>query len=190
MHSSNLANALLKEDTIKKMGNVAQKLAGTFKNIAPMLGPGLGIASVLLGSVPALASPSPQDILRKVNEGFQKLTNDVNNRLEKMKEYVDYKVLKQEKRLMTNDYKELYRFWTNCVNEHTKEKVNRCQRYAAKHMHAKQPTFTAFQSQYENQQSLTSGNDVKRLEISLIVSKQYVTLRLLWQQIMVKNECY
>ena len=104
-----------------------------------------------------------------------------------MKDYVDYKVLNLEKRLMSNDFKELYRLWTFCVEKPTNDEVNRCQRNAAHHSRAKEPTFMAFQSIFQKGQSISNVNDIKRLEVSLIVFSQYATLRFLILQTLINT---
>ena len=69
MHSSNLAKGLLDKKSLKTVGNVAGKLIKSFKSVAPVLGPTLGVVSSLLGFIPGLSGPkgpSPQDILNEV----------------------------------------------------------------------------------------------------------------------------
>ena len=68
MHSIKLADTMLKDDNVKKFGKIAGKLARSFKSIAPMLGPTLGIVSSIMGFIPGLNGPSPQDILNKVSK--------------------------------------------------------------------------------------------------------------------------
>ena len=178
--SVSIANGLLTDQTVKEMKKVGKKLAKAFKNVAPVLGPALGIVSALLGFIPGLSSPSPEDILNKVNQGFKKLTDDVNDRLEKMKEYIDYSILTHEKQIMGNEYKELYRRLTICISKPHKLEVNRCVRDAADAIYSKQPKFMPFIDNYfAKKKFVRNPKDTKKLEVSLLVFTQYATLRFL-----------
>ena len=47
--------------------------------------------------------PTPADILRATNKAIAKLTDEVNNRMDGMKGYVDEKVITFEKHLLTRN---------------------------------------------------------------------------------------
>merc|ERR1719427_2053558 len=107
------------------------KLASGFAKIAPALGPCLGIFGVVLGGLADFTKPKPEDILKATNVAIAKLTEEVNNRLEEMKGYVDGKVIDLEKGLIDKEYKSLFILWANCIKEPTADDVNECQRDAA-----------------------------------------------------------
>ena len=77
----------------------------TLAKIAPKLGAAVGIFSIGLGIVQAFLDPTPQDILDKANEAIAKLTDEVNDRLDEMKGYVDQKTINLEKDLIGREYK-------------------------------------------------------------------------------------
>ena len=85
---------------------------------------------------------------------------------------------------MTNDFKELSRLWTYCIEYPTNQTVIDCEIRAAHRLRAKEPTFMAFQSSFQKGQSV---NDVKRMEVSLFIFAQYATLRFLVLQTLINT---
>ncbi|XP_066919590.1 uncharacterized protein [Clytia hemisphaerica] len=116
-----------------------------------------------------------QDILDKANEAIEKLTDEVNHRLDEMKGYVDQKTINLEKDLAGREYKSLFKMWGNCLKETTKEKVDECQEDATKDIMAARPKFALFSSKVYANQKL-STYDVKRLEAALVTFRDYVVL--------------
>eukprot|EP00794_Sanderia_malayensis_P008847 gene8847-9795_t len=183
MHSSNMLKAL------EKGGKV-------FLSIAPKLAASLGIFGAALGFVSAFTKPSPQDILDQANKAIAQLTKDVNDRLDKMKGYVDTRVITLEKELMTKEYRTMFNFFGSCVKEFSTKDVNKCMRQAEKTTSSSSPKFMvldASMSQYnpyipeksvnrpyfEKNGGAPSYYDTKRIEAGLVTFKDYANLHLM-----------
>ena len=80
-------------------------------DIAPKLGPALGMFGVAFSVIKGFTDPSPQDILDAANKAIEELTDEVNKRLDEMKAYVNEKTLNLEKDLINREYKALFYFW-------------------------------------------------------------------------------
>uniref|UniRef100_A0A7M5V6U0 Uncharacterized protein n=1 Tax=Clytia hemisphaerica TaxID=252671 RepID=A0A7M5V6U0_9CNID len=148
---------------------------GKLANIAPKLGPALGLFGVAFSIVKSFTDPSPQDILDQANKAIAELTEEVNNRLDEMKGYVEEKVIKLEKDLIEREYQSLFRIWSNCLKETTKEKVDECQEDAAKDIMGARPKFAIFWDRVQSNE-MFPGYDVKRLEANLLTFRDYVIL--------------
>ena len=146
-------------------------------SIAPKLGNAVGLFGIGLGIVQAFVDPSPQDVLDKANEAIAKLTNEMNDRLDEMKGYVDDRTLNLEKDLIDREYKSLFKLWGNCLKEVRKAQVDECQEDATKDIVAARPKFAVFSDRVINNQVL-SVYEVKRLEANLITFRDYVALSL------------
>ena len=151
---------------------------GKLANIAPKLGPALGLVGVGFSVFKSLTDPSPDDILKEVNKAVGKLTEEMNNRLDEMKAYVGKKVIDLEKDLISREYLALFRFWSNCLKEVTKEEIDECQEDAAKKIMAARPKFALF-SDVVQADKMPSTHDVKRIEVSLGTFRDYVLLNFL-----------
>ena len=184
---SDIADALLDPDEMKNIGKTTKKYFGLFKKVAPFLGPTFGIISSALNFLPEFSSPGPNDILKSVNKAFEQITKDVNNRLDKMKVYVDHRILTQEKRHTKRTFKDLYLFWTACIKEKTEDDVNRCQRSAARRFYSKQSFFMPGEDKFKKDGKVTDVREVKRIEVGLIVFVQYATMRLLCLQTLINT---
>jgi len=174
---SGLAGNLGKASVGAQHSTMLLKGFGKLANIAPKLGPALGLFGVGFSLVKSFIEPSPQDILDQANKAIADLTNEVNSRLDEMKGYVEEKTLELEKDLVNREYKSLFKLWANCVKEVTKEKVNECMEDAAKQIMASRPKFAIFGDdvQADHQPSIS---DVKRIEANLITFRDYVIMSL------------
>lgn len=176
-----------------KLMQAFKKGGAKFLKIAPKLAPALGVFGAALGFVGALTSPTPQDILDEANKAIKELTDAVNDRLDKMKGYVEVRVIQMEKDLINREYRTLSNLFHNCIKEHTKQEVNRCMRDAEKLASATSPKFmildskmAAYNSVSHNRQYFEANTDkspsyydVKRLEAGIISFKDYANLHLL-----------
>ena len=176
-----------------KLTEAFKKGGATFLKIAPKLAPALGVFGAALGFVGALTSPTPQDILDEANKAIKELTDAVNDRLDKMKGYVDFKVIEMEKDLINREYRVMSNLFHNCIKEHTEEEVNRCMRDAERMASATSPKFMILDSKMKTYNSISHNRqyfeantdkapsyyDVKRLEAGIISFKDYANLHLL-----------
>uniref|UniRef100_A0A7M5X8I6 Uncharacterized protein n=1 Tax=Clytia hemisphaerica TaxID=252671 RepID=A0A7M5X8I6_9CNID len=69
------------------------KGVGYLTDIAGKLSPALAIFSSAFGFVDSFLKPSPQDILDKANKAIKQLTDEVNDRLDQMKDYISHEVI-------------------------------------------------------------------------------------------------
>jgi len=175
---SGLAGNMAKASSGTQHATMLLKGFGKLANIAPKLGPALGLFGVGFSMVKSFTDPSPQDILDEVNKAVGKLTEEMNNRLDEMKAYVGKKVIDLEKDLISREYKALFRFWSNCLKEVTKEEADECQEDAAKKIMGARPKFALF-SDVVQADKMPSTDDVKRIEASLGTFRDYVLLNLL-----------
>ncbi|MEO0685233.1 MAG: hypothetical protein AAFY76_09360 [Cyanobacteria bacterium J06649_11] len=150
---------------------------GKLAEIAPKLGPAMGLFGVAFSTFSAFTKPTAQDILDKVNDAIGKLTTEMNNRLDEMQGYVEQKTMNLEKDLVSREYKSLFHLWINCLKEVTKEEVNECQEDAAKTIMAARPKFAIFSDKVQANE-MPSVYDIKRIETSLVVFRDYVLLNL------------
>eukprot|EP00111_Clytia_hemisphaerica_P020540 TCONS_00060515-protein len=151
-------------ETIQKVSKFASKLSGA-----------LGAFGIGLAVLDAFTSPSPQDILDQANKAIEKLTDEVNERLDEMKGYVDQKTIHLEKDLISREYKSLFKMWGNCLKEVSEIEVNECQEDAVKDIMAARPKFALFSNQVQANKELPVY-DTKRIETSLITFRDYVIL--------------
>lgn len=172
--------------------------AGRLLNSAPHVAAALGALSVAMGLV--VGSVGPQDILDKANEAVAALTADVNDRMDKMKDYVDVRVIQLEKGLISSKYKVFFYDWIHCAEERSTEKALNCQqdvernlksaRFEFEILHEKQESMDPngpsrfrythqFLKEYASQYKSPSHYDVKRLEADLIPFRNFASLHLM-----------
>ena len=175
---SGLAGNMAKASSGTQHASMLLKGFGKLGNIAPKLGPALGLFGVGFSVIKSFTDPSPQDILDEVNKAVGKLTEEMNNRLDEMKGYVGKKVIDLEKDLIRREYMTMFRFWSNCLKEVTKEEIDECQEDAAKMIMAARPKFALF-SDVVQADKMPSTDDVKRIEASLGTFRDYVLLNFL-----------
>ena len=162
-------------------------------SIASKLSPVLQLMGSLFGFIAGEANPSPQEILQKANKAIAKLTTEVNKRLDKMKGYVDYRVIHLEKDLTNRQFRSLFNLFAGCINEVTKERVNECMRNAERKTAADAPKFMILgemmatmnahgksRAYYDKHPSRAlSYYNVKRLEAGILSFRDYANIHLL-----------
>ena len=170
----------------KELVNGAKVFLKVFVEVAPKLASALGIFSAAMGVLEVFTKPSQSDLLKSVNKGLKQLTEDVNNRLKKMEGYVDGRVIELEKRLMSNEYKTLHRYWTDCAQQSNEENSIDCQRHSNRLMFAHLPHFQILaEIFYSRSEASPSYYDVKRLEAGLIPFREYAALHVYTLQVLV-----
>ena len=180
--------------------------AGRLLNSAPHVAAALGAISVAMGL--GTNSIGPQDILDKANEAVAALTADVNDRMDKMKDYVDYRVIQLEKDLVSSKYKTFFYQWIHCAEERSVEKGLECQkeverdlksaRFEFEFLHENQQSMDPngpyryrythqFLKEYASQYKSPSHYEVKRLEAALIAFRNFASLHLMVLQTLAAN---
>lgn len=173
----------------KELVNGAKTFYKLYENVAPKLVSGLGIFSASMGVLGSLTKPTPQDLLNIVNKAFKKLTDDINDRMNKMQGYVDGRVIQQETRRINNQLQSLKRHWTNCVEQSSRQNSLSCQRSAVGDIHADLPHFMILDEYYDgdkNGQQL-EYYDVHRLEAVLIPFRDYASYHIYSLQMLVNE---
>ncbi|KAK3742032.1 hypothetical protein QZH41_006968 [Actinostola sp. cb2023] len=143
---------------------------------APFVGTALAIISGAMEFVSD--EPDPNEILEKAQQSVLLLQNEINVRLDQMRDYVDVKDLESERRDMTNTYKELFDKWSKCARKPTKEDADRCQRTAEEdissarfHFQQKQTMFD--QKNYRNGKRMYDPNFTYRYVATWQWMKKY-----------------
>ena len=180
--------------------------AGRLLNSAPHVAAALGALSVAMGL--STSEISKQDILNKANEAVAALTADVNDRMDKMKDYVDVRVIQLEKGLISSKYKVFFYDWIHCAEERTPENALNCQqdverdlksaRFEFEILHENQQSMDPngpyryrythqFLKEYASQYKSPSHYEVKRLEAALIPFRNFASLHLMVLQTLAAN---
>ena len=165
----------------------AIKFGNILANVAPKLGPALGMIGVALSVVSEFTKPTAADILKATNKAIEKLTKEVNQKFVEMTEYVDREILSVTKERMDVEYKHMFTLWSNCINEVTAARVLECQEDAAKYIRSGHPKFLVFEDELKlySQSNPPSGNDIKKMELTLIPAREYATLDIMQLQVLV-----
>ena len=101
------------------------------KSLAKIV-PGLTVVAGAFGFVESLNKVTPQDIIDKVNEGFQKFVSEVNGRLDQTRDYVDQSIVTAIKNLAVNQLKTMENRWAHCLEETSDDELKRCQKTQVK----------------------------------------------------------
>ena len=173
----------------KELVNGAKTFYKLYEDIAPKLVSGLGIFSASMGVLGSLTKPTPQDLLNIVNKAFKKLTDDINDRLNKMKGYVDGRVIQLETRRINNQLQSLKRHWTNCIQQSSRQNSISCQRSAVGDIHADLPHFMILDEYFDGDKKdqQLEYYDVHRLEAVLIPFRDFATYHIYSLQILVSR---
>ena len=113
----------LSAEVVTIAGELSKKFASTASKLAPCLAIFSGVMSMFGSDM----TPTADDILKATNKAIEKLAEEVNDRLEEMRVYVDERVIDLEKDLVERRYKFHFTYWAECIKEDTKERVNNCQ---------------------------------------------------------------
>ncbi|XP_032221545.2 uncharacterized protein LOC5520671 isoform X1 [Nematostella vectensis] len=161
--SANAAAALTAVDGIKGLTKVATAAAKSF-----------GVFGAAFGFVASLTAPSPDDILKKVNDAFEKITAEMNHRFEQIKEYVDQQVISSDVEDLNRDYRALATQWKNCL---TDRRLLQCQRQVLRRMEA-EGTEKFMIKEFKSKSEVSYPYDTKKLEASLIVFRDFASTHL------------
>jgi len=157
--------------------NAIKAFAGTMANIAPKLGPCLGVFGAAFGMLDAFTKPKLSDVLGAVNKAIGKLTDEVNDRLESMKGYVDEKVIEMERDLTKREYQHLFDMLEECAKKFDKHSADRCMENTDTIQDAAYAKFAIFAEE------INAGDiddyKIKRIEMNLLTFRNYVLLRLM-----------
>jgi len=160
------------------LARVAKNFHKTFSKIAPALSTSLGVFGAGFGIITANTSPSASDAINAANQAIRKLTNQVNHKLELLKNYVDNEFAQHIRGSLEKQYKEMASYWALCLNEKTKEGVNDCIREAFNGLQAKESHFVIYLTEMKSNQKL-SIKETLRLEATMDIFRNYVFLNLL-----------
>ena len=164
----------------------AIKFGNILANVAPKLGPALGMVGVAFSVVSQFTKPTAADILKATNKAIEKLTEEVNQKFVEMTGYVDKEVLSVTKERMDVEYKHMFTLWSNCINEVIAARVLECQEDAAKYIRSGYHKCLVFEDELKSysQSNPPSGNDIKKMELTLIPAREYATLDIMQLQVL------
>ncbi|EDO48428.1 predicted protein [Nematostella vectensis] len=158
--SANAAAVSAAVDGIKGLTKVATAAAKSF-----------GVFGAAFGFVASLTAPSPDDILEKVNDAFEEITNEMNHRFEQMKDYVDQRVIQLYVDGLNSEYRAHATQWKNCL---TDRRLLQCQRQVLRDMEA--DGVEKFMSkEFHSKSKVSYPYDTKKLEASLIVFRDFAS---------------
>jgi len=181
------AAAELQKQLKKSVGAALQTIAKT----APKLARSLGIFGAVFGVVLDQYATSVDDVIEATNTAFAHLTEDVNERMDQMKAYVDSKILAFERETITCELTILNKFWLNCASEMTTEQSNECQRGASRVIRSSLCKFMLFETQFQKSKKPgandLTGEQIRRLEMSLHSFRVYVTLSITVTETLVQS---
>ncbi|XP_032238018.2 uncharacterized protein LOC5512710 [Nematostella vectensis] len=170
----------------RALSQVATLVEATAK-VGKVLSAGFGVFAVAFNIISSFSKPTPNEILKRVDKAFEKLTEDMNNRLKGMEGYVDGKIIQLEQRTVKNEFASLQRYLENCVHETTEPSVRRCQLNSVRDIDAAWPKFEKLKNQFNNNSKEISMNDIKRLEAALIPFRDFASLHLFALQLLINS---
>ncbi|XP_031561476.1 uncharacterized protein LOC116297393 [Actinia tenebrosa] len=106
-----------------------------------------------VGSGYVSSSPSPTDVLDKAFKSVELLTEEVNERMSQLQDYIDVQTLQLERLIMTRNYKELFDKWSRCANHRPGRDPNQCQEDAEEDIVSARFHFQPLQELLEEKQS-------------------------------------
>ena len=146
-------------------------LTETLVNTAKYLAPAVGIIGSVMGTIAGDKTPTPDNILEATNKAFEKMTEEVDNRIDEMKKYVDQEIIGLLKDMNHQKYKFLYSYWTGCIKGPANE-TELCQREANRLIQASINDFALYSDQFDRKtlQFIPALTDekIKRVEVNLI----------------------
>jgi len=166
---------------------VAAVASKTVAAVAPTLGPVLGIFGALFGAITSGMELTPEEVAQATDRAMAKLTNDINNNLDKLQGYVDSTIVTTEKNLITREYMTAFRMWSSCVVEPSKERSNECQRDAYRYLSASRPKYAVFSQ--EVQANTLTGLQTREVEVYLLLYRDYVNLLIMELKPLIMTYC-
>lgn len=153
----------------------AKAFLGVMKVTAGAMGPVMGVFAVSMGIFNTITEIKPKDIIDACNVAISKLTGDINDRLDKMKGYVDSKVIDLEKRLVKDKYEKYFNLWRDCVDVPNAKKQVECQERAYDGAASALSQFALYKDKLDNLTPYQS----RELEAYLFVFRDYANLVLM-----------
>ena len=125
-----------------------------------------------MGTIAGDQTPTADDILAATNKAFEKMTEELDNRIDEMQKYVDEEIIRLLKDINHQKYKFLYSYWTGCIEGPASE-TKLCQREANRLIQASINDFAMYSDQFDRKTqqfnpSLTE-DQIKRVEVNLIL---------------------
>jgi len=158
-------------------------MSTVFSDVAPALGPLLGVIGVGFGFDPKTWNTvQPEQIIAEVNKAIKKVVEETNRRFELFREFVTDEIREYMKEAMEDDYRGQFETWKDCTEYDTFERVNDCQIDSA--LAAKRTKYKfMFQNKYEaensgNEVTLTH-DEIKAIELQLPILKKWADFHLL-----------
>jgi len=166
--------AIAGAETIKRIKDMAK-----FAKVAGPLSAVLGVVGVVFGVVADMFSNTPEDAIKATNKALEQLTNEVNQRLDGLKGYVDQEVLRLEKVLNEREYKMEWKRFTSCVRwSPNQARQLRCMEEAEHSSLAKFGSFAIYYDRVSRHQHLTV-KELKAIELNILTFRNYAILRLM-----------
>ncbi|EDO32583.1 predicted protein [Nematostella vectensis] len=161
------------------------RLAESAAKVGKVLSAGLGVFASAFDIDSSLSKPTSDDTLKRVGKAFEKLTEDVYNKLRKMRGYVDCSVLKLEKQTVKNEFATLKRYLGNCLQETTEPSVRKCLQNSVMDIDAAWPKFEKLKCHFNKNLKDISMNNIKTLEAGLIPFRDFASLHLFALQLLI-----
>ena len=170
MHSVNAGK------TFTTVTEKSMKAVKFLVNLAPKLASTLGIFGAVFAFASDATKPSAQQIIDSTNVAFENLTVEMNNRINQLQGYIDSRVIKLEKAMVTRELKVMQNIWLNCADELIDtDTINECQRDAARFIRANKPKFLLFGDKKTANKTLDSYT-IRRAEASLFAFREFANL--------------
>jgi len=138
----------------------------------------MGVIGQAFGVLSDIASNNVQDVVNAVNKALEKLTQEINDKLEDMKGYVDQQVLDLEMRLYTREYKTEWSSFARCASFRKEKDQIVCLRDTERNSFKKFAKFAIHYDKVTKHQYL-SINELKSLELNAPMFRNYAVLRIL-----------
>lgn len=152
-----------------------EKVSKTFMALAPKLASSLGVFGAALGMITEFTKPSAQDIINACNKAINKLTEEVNARFTDMKDYVAQEILKSVIERVDVEYKHMFTMWSQCIDEHSTERIIECQEDSARYIRSGYGKFLLFKDDFA-MKKIPTGSEVKKMELTFLPFREYVIL--------------
>jgi len=170
--------------TANAVGEFVEKYA----KVAPKLGASLGLFGAAFGFLDSLGKPSLSDVMKSVNTAIQDLTDEMNEKLDQMKGYVDTRVINSERDMLQKQYRSSFEFWKNCIREYTAAEADECQMDAAKLLVSSRALYTTSPEKVLEKETISSY-ERRQLEANLVLFRDYANLVILELTPLIDHHC-